>query len=907
MLTSALTLLSTKLNRPPVTGDRVDRRRLIDMLNRGLSGPLSLVSAAAGFGKTTLVSAWIEGLAEHRHPPTPSAWLSLDENDSDLVVFLRYLVAAIRTAFPESCADTLALLHAPQPVSQAPLVVALSNDIERLPTRCILVLDDYHVIHGAAVHDFLNEMLRHWPQRLHLVLISRNSPPLPLVKLRAKGLLIEIHSHDLRFTAEEAAAYIRRSVRMPVEQSMVATLQERTEGWIAGIHLAILSLRSVENPNRALPDLISADSGIADYLADEVLACQPPAIRSFLLKTSILNRFCAELCEVLIGSEFPGFDMRAHMDWLERADLFFIPLDNGRRWYRYHHLWQDLLQQRLLNEFGRAQVSVLHRRAAIWFASQRLVDEALQHALAAEDLDLTARLMEQNLCDALNRADRSTLDGWGRLLPEAFVARQPWLLVINGLAAGIAWQADRVGVLWRQAEALIDGGQPANDLELLHGNIAMLRGLDAYATNHHVQAVAYTREALALLPRAWAYARGSAKLFLGMSMQSLGQAAAAEKLFLDEYQALTEQADAHAMWLLFTVSFNALQDGRLAQARLTGEMLLHQATRDNFVVFTGWASYFLGLAHYLWNDLDTAAMYFGKIVEQPYVIYGLTARWGMMGMVLTHHARGENAAAWQMLERLSQFEVNEIGVELEETRALRALLFMKQGELESARRWTDTLGATVADRPLMGPLDTHVIRAGILLSRGAPADVAAALVIADTIQEIAERTHNTRFRIALLALLALLLDAQGRADAAYAALQQAIDLAQPGGAIRSFVDLGPAMQGLLNRLAQQGDAGGAIRRILTAFPVPHNKIESGGAESRIHAANGGLIEPLTRRELEVLALLRQRLSDKEISHRLGLSTVTVKRHTVNLYGKLGVNKRWDAVFKAEALQILPPS
>ena len=509
----SLALITTKFHRPPVPSDLSCARAWWSMLNRGLAGPLSLVCAAAGFGKTTLVSSWVEHLTADRGGvmPLQSAWLSLDENDSDLVLFLRYFVAAIRTVFPESCAGTYALLEAPQPTSQMPLVVALSNDIERLPARLVLVLDDYHTIHGEAVHDFLSELIRHWPQRLHLVLISRSSPPLPLVSLRARGLITEIRGRDLRFTPEETAAYVGRALPEPLEEQTVAMLQVRTEGWIAGLRLAILSWRGTEEADRVLPDLTGSGSGITDYLADEVLAHQPPAIRSFLLKTSILNHFCAELCEAVVGSEVSGFDMRACMDWLERADLFFIPLDNRRQWYRYHHLWRDLLEQRLLAESGAVQIAALHRRAAIWTADQGFVDEALQHALAAGDLDLAAGLMEQHLRDALNRADRSTLERWERLLPEDFVARRPWLLVMKAFAAAIAWQADRVGALCRQAEALIgDKGEanlPADNLKLLRGNIAMLRGLDAYACNQHVRAIAYERDALAILPREWAYAR----------------------------------------------------------------------------------------------------------------------------------------------------------------------------------------------------------------------------------------------------------------------------------------------------------------------------------------------------------------------------------------------------------------
>ena len=466
MPAQASALLFTKLHRPPVTGDRVDRPRLIEMLNRGLQqGPLSLVCAAAGFGKTTLVSSWIESLTAGRGgvtPPLPAAWLSLDESDSDLVVFLRYFVAAIRTVFPESCAETLALLGAPQPTSQAPLVVALSNEIERLPARFVLVLDDYYAIRGEAVHDFLSELLRHWPQRLHLVLISRSNPPLPLANLRAKGQVTEIRTRDLRFTPEEAAAFLDKALPAPLSQSAVALLDQRLEGWIAGLRLVTLSLRAGADAETELAGLSGTNVEIADYLVDEVMSCQTPAILRFLLVTSILDRFCAALCECVLGSvagsDGPPCDVPACIQWLESNNLFVIPLDNDRQWYRYHHLFQELLQRRLLAEVGPEQVTELHRRAAAWFVGQGLIDEALHHALAADDLDLAARLMEAGLCDVLNREDRSTLDRWLRLLPEEFIQRRPWLLMIKAYAFQFSWQLPAVWKLLGQIEALLDEG-----------------------------------------------------------------------------------------------------------------------------------------------------------------------------------------------------------------------------------------------------------------------------------------------------------------------------------------------------------------------------------------------------------------------------------------------------------------
>ena len=298
-------LLSTKLNRPPVPRDWVDRPRLIEQLNRSLQqGPLTLVCASAGFGKTTLVSSWIEGLTASRAPrPLPAAWLSLDESDSDLVVFLRYFVAAIRTVFPESCAETLALLRAPNPTAQAPLVVALGNELERLPARMVLVLDDYYTIRDEAVHDFLSELMRHWPQRLHLVLISRSNPPWPLANLRAKGQVAEIRTRDLRFTPDEAAAFLDKVLAAPLSPSALALLDQRLEGWIAGLRLVTLSLCGRANAESELAGLSGTHVELADYLVDEVVSCQTPAILRFLLATSILDRFCAALCECVLGSD----------------------------------------------------------------------------------------------------------------------------------------------------------------------------------------------------------------------------------------------------------------------------------------------------------------------------------------------------------------------------------------------------------------------------------------------------------------------------------------------------------------------------------------------------------------------------------------------------------------------------
>jgi LuxR family transcriptional regulator, maltose regulon positive regulatory protein len=934
----ASALLFTKLNRPPVTGDRVDRPHLIEQLDRGLQqGPLTLVCAAAGFGKTTLVSSWIEGLATSERPPTPSAWLSLDENDSDLLLFLRYFVAAIRTVCPEACAETLALLRAPHPTAQARLVIALSNDLERLPARVILVLDDYHVIRGEAVHDFLSEMMHHWPQRLHLVLISRSNPPLPLANLRAKGQVAEIRIRDLRFTPEEAAAFLERVLAAPFSPSAVALLDQRLEGWIAGLRLVTLSLRAGADAETELASLSGTSAEITDYLVDEVMSTQTPAILRFLLATSILDRFCAELCECVLGSaaggavgcDAPPCDVPACIQWLESHNLFVIPLDRDRQWYRYHHLFQELLQHRLLAEVGPERVTELHRIAAAWFAGQGLIDEALHHALAATDLDLAARLMEAGLCDALNQEDRSTLDRWLRLLPEEFIQGRPWLLMIKALLFQFSWQLPAVWKLLDQIEALLaerplqmdEGAEPAlrsgdpHDMPALRGMIATLRGQEAFAKSRADHAIAWCEKALALLPEGWAYGRGGALLYWAMSMRASGRDAAAQRTLLDEYESLPRKTDAYAVRLLYAVCFNSLETGHLEQASQMARVMLEQAPPGRLLIRQGFAHYFLGVVHTCWNELDAARLHFEWLVAKRYAVHAQTARNGLIGLVRVHLVQAEISAAWPIMELLGQLDVERLGQEGDDARSLRAQLAYLQGDTEAAFRWADVYAAPAPDRLLNWLQDPHLAKAHILLARGTDADVRAALDILDALHEIAQRSFSVRFRIEILALRAVALETQGKAGDALVALQQAVGLARPGGIIRAFVDLGPPMQTMLLGLAKQGSAeqgfakqgvAETVRRILAAFPEPHKKTETGHAGFGIHAANARLIEPLTDRELEVLVLLRERLSNKEIAHKLVLSPMTVKRHLVNLYGKLGVNKRWDAVIKAEALEILPP-
>jgi len=910
-------LLLTKLNRPRLPNDLVLRSRLVEWLNHDMDRPLILVCAPAGFGKSTLVGTWLEQMAAgqaEQVTPLPSAWLSLDENDSDLNLFLHYFIAALRTIFNEACEETLALLQARQQPPQAVLYATFSNELAKLRGECILVLDDYHTLHNPEVHNLLGELLRHWPKPLHLVLISRISPPLPLDSLRAKGMISEIRTRDLRFTTEETAAYLERTQFALMHRDALPLLEERFEGWPAGLHLAAISFRSAGSQDAVLSALSSENPNIAGYLVDEVLARQNPAVHSFLLKTSILDRFCTSLCEAVIGESDTAWNSRACLDWIERSELFIVSLDNNREWYRYHHLFKELLLQRASSVMGPEQVAGLHHQASTWFEEHGLIDEALHHALAAGDLDLAATQMNAGLRDVLNREDRPTLERWLRLLPEEMIRRNPGLLMIRVWALQFAWRIDLHAQVLRETEELLESEIGAclleNDLQLLRGQITTVKSQQLYFSNQTRLAIDLCQQALAVLPPSWIFVRGGAMMYLGMSMQASGQALEAERLLLAEYESYGDKTDSYALFLLLSLGFIYLNSGQLDQARRIAQVLLQAATRSRIAIMKNWSDWFLGVVYYQQNELDAAAQHFEQIVENRYTAQIAAYRDAVAGLALIHQIQGESDEAWQRVESISQFDMEQRGSEDNRTRSLRARLMLLQGDLVGASRWTDTFTDPPSDQALLWLEEPQVSRVRVLLTRGKEADLQSAMRILDTLNEILDRTYNTRFKIEILALRSVALNAQGKDSKANAALKKAVDLAQPGGFIRVFADLGKPMQKMLHRFARQDPSAEWIIRILAAFPEDNKSLVKGEspASPKPYQASGAsvLAEPLTPRELEVLSLLRGPLSIKEIALELNLSYTTVKSHTNNIYGKLGVNRRWNAVARAEELNILPP-
>ncbi len=902
MTDTILPLLQTKLQRPRTGRDLVPRPQLWEILDHCLDKPLALVCAAAGFGKTTLVCSWLEEIAKRSQANDAPlmAWLTLDENDGDLIVFLRYFVAALRTVIGDACPETMALLQSPQQPRPGLLCATLINDLARLPTHVILVLDDYSAVRSVAVDGLLDELARNWPQPLHLILITRVNPGLPLPRLRARGMMTEIRSRHLRFSLAETTAYLERALPAPLDQTTTVALQEHCEGWIAGLKLAALSLRAPTS----LPDLRSVVAGgagfVYEYLVDETLTNLSATLQEFLLKTSIVDPFCPSLCAALLGDEATRQSAEICIHWLVRADLFITSLDSASEWFRFHHLFREMLSQRLNESLSPAQINELHRRAATWFAKHGLVDEALHHALAADDLELAALLMEEGLPAVLNREDRLTLERWLKLLPEDFVQRHPGLLMLKAWSLQFSWQLGAQARVINQIEALLDQVD-AGRRRLLTAQMGVLRGQAAFHGNQAQLAVTRLTEVLPHLPDNWVYARGGAMIYLGVSMHACGDSTAAERLLLTQYEQHEDKGNGFALRLQLSLCFNYAADGKWEQARQTaGEMLRQVKTRE-LATMQSWAHYFWGLAHFAWNELVAAESHFAEILDRRHTAIAIVVRDGMLQLAFLRHLAGKTAEAWKTVEMVAELDMEQMGREDDATRAMRARLFLMQGDVESAARWVDAFIADPPQQPLLWMTNPHLIRARILTGRQAEGDVETVQHLLSGLLAIAERTFNLRFIIETQALRALNLHLAGDESASQRALRQAVSLARMGGMVRPFVDLGPPMKEMLRRAAQQG---ADVRRLLAAFPESQNVSQTEVAERALQT-HPSPSEPLTRRELQVLTLMGEPLSLKEIAHRLGISYATVKRHTINIYGKLNVNTRWDAVAQGQAL--LPPT
>ncbi|MBP6803057.1 MAG: helix-turn-helix transcriptional regulator [Chloroflexi bacterium] len=893
-------LLQTKLYVPRLRPSLVPRPHLIEKLNKGLHHKLTLISAPAGFGKTTLVTDWIAG--EER----PFAWLSLDERDSDLTRFLTYFIAALQTISPEIGKRVFGMLESPQPAATEAILTALLNEISAIPQEFALVLDDYHVVDAPAVDLALTFLLEHLPPQMHLVITTREDPPLPLPRLRVRGLLTELRAVDLRFTLAETAVFLHQVTGLKFSTEEMAVLEKRTEGWIAGLQLAALSMQRQGDVHGFIAAFAGDDRYIVDYLVDEVLLHQPEHIRRFLLQTCILNRLNGSLCDAVTGQD----ESSVVLESLERENLFVIPLDNTRHWYRYHHLFADVLQAHLLKQQP-TDILVLHQRASVWCEQNELTADAVHHAIAADDFERAARIIELAWAEMDRSRQASTWLRWAKKLPDELVRTRPVLSV------GYAWAFLDTGELesaesWlREAEqCLTTTGCVVADEEEFHylpGSIAAARSYLALALSDMPGTVKYAQQALDFFPEDAFLRRGTPAALLGLAFWAEGNLAEAQYAFAE---AMTSYQKAGNILFVITGAYVlaeiAVAQGHLREAIKICEQSLQLAQEHDELVLRGAADLYTGLSELALeqNRLDAAKDYLSSSKElgEEAALPRWQYRW-YLAQAKIQAAEGNLDGALDSLDEAEKHYVRGPVPDVRAAASMKARIWVAQGRLHEAHNWaTEQAVSIVDDLSYLREFD-HLTLARIHIAQyqrdGAEPIIQETLALLERLLQMAEAGERTGSVLEILVLQTLAHEAQGDSSAALKPLERALVLAEPEGYIRLFVGEGAPMVKLLKQLKAESEKQ---KRYVSHLFAAFDGLEK---ESQPSALNlQPLVEPLSERELEVLQLVAEGLSNREIAERLYLALPTVKGHNRNIYSKLQVNRRTEAVAKARELGLV---
>ena len=879
-------ILATKLYIPPLRPHVVLRPRLLERLNEGLHRKLTLISAPAGFGKTTLVSQWLAGC--HR----PAAWLSLDEGENDPTRFLTYLVAALQTIAATIGEGVSGVLQSPQPPPTEAILTALLNDMTTISDQFVLVFDDYHVIEAKSVDQALTFLLEHLPPHLHLVIATREDPPLPLARLRVGGHLTEVRVTDLRFTHSEAAAFLNQVMGLGLSAQDIAALETRTEGWIAGLQLAAISLQGHEDATGFITSFTGSHHFVLDYLVEEVLHQQSESIQNFLLRTSILDRLCGPLCDAVLLA--PSASGQATLAYLEHANLFIVPLDNERRWYRYHQLFAELLRQRLHQSIAsspaeaESRVNELHIRASQWYEDHGLEIEAFHHATAAHDIERAERLIDGKGIPLHFRGAVTAILNWLDSLPATVLNARPslWmryasLLLVNGQTTGVEEKL-------QAAEAALQGAELNDKTRNFLGQIAAARATLALTRYQAETMLAQSRRALEYLHPDNLSFRATANWTLGSAYLFQGDRAAARGAYTEAISLSQASRDIFTT-ILATIGLGLVQeaDNQLSLAAETYQHVLQLAGDQPLQIIY---EAHLGLARvlYEWNDLDAALAHGRQSLQLARQYERVIDRFVLCEVFLARLklAQGDTAGAAALLAEAGQSARQKNFVyRIPEVAAAQVLTLLHQGHLAAAAH-------------LAQAHELPISQARVHLAQG---DTSAALAVLSPWRRQVEARGWEDERLKVMVLQAVALQAHGDKDKAVHLLLDALALAEPGGFIRLFVDEGLPMAHLLSEAAAIGRMPDYTGKLLAIFKAEEQKRED--TSYRPPPAQP-LLEPLSPRELEVLHLMAQGLSNQEMSERLFLALDTVKGHNRNIFGKLQVQRRTEAVARARELGLL---
>jgi LuxR family maltose regulon positive regulatory protein len=906
-------LLLTKLYVPPPRPKIILRPRLVERLNGGLHYKLTLISAPAGFGKTTLVSEWAAVCK------LPVAWLSLDEGDHDLARFLTYLIAALQTLETNLGKEAMGMLEGSQSLPTEPVLATLLNEITAIPDYFLLVLDDYHVIDSKPVDEALTFLVEHSPPRMHLVITTREDPALPLTRLRARGQLSELRAADLRFTPAEAAEFLNTVMGLNLSAEDISALEARTEGWITGLQLAALSMQGHPDTASFIQAFTGSHHFVLDYLLEEVLHQQSESVQSFLLRTSILDRLCGRLCDAVLLD--PAGSGQETLEYLDRANLFIVPLDNERRWYRYHHLFRDILRQRLGQRLSPTEIAEYHLRASLWYEKNGDEAEAFQHVLAAGDYGRAAGLAEMAFQGMDGSFQSAAWLGWVKKLPEDVVHIRPVLSTQMALAFMDAGEPEASEACLQNAERCLNGplaGMVVVDkaqLKPLPAMIAMTRAYNAQVQGNLSATVKYAELALSLIPEDDLFRRAQATIMLEVIHWTRGDLESARSALVDWMNSMEEMGN----FVFVVASAFALADilvaqGRLREAVNTYQESIQLASKHGKDAQSITAHHYLGLAllaHEMGEDAAVAQhLQKARELGEQTTLVDWSYRWHLAQARLKESG-GDLDAALILLDEARGVYVKTPIPDTRPVEALKAQVYLKQGRLAKALDWARARGLSADDEiSYLGEFE-HLTLVRVLMAeyqhRQTRRSFLQAIGLLERLLKAAETQGRTGSVIEILVAKALAHQAQGNLPLALANLERALTLAEPEGYLRLFVDEGEPLRLLLldfrSRFEKQANGQGYllpdyVEKLLFTFERAVEK------PSTTLPKKPELIEPLSERELEVLRLVAQGLTNNEISQRLVLALSTVKGHNLRIFGKLQARNRAEAVTRARELGLL---
>ena len=879
--------LHTKLYRPPLPEDYIPRPRLLAQLDNIANYQLAILAAPAGYGKSTLASAW----AEQVH--CPYAWLSLDDGDDDLVIFIGYLVSAIQAISPKFGQEITPFAQAPSRPSLTTIISYLLKDLDQLTSDFVLILDDFHLITNTDIHQFLDGLLQYPLPHFHLVLVSRHDPPLHITKLRAQSRLLEIRAINLRFSSTEVEAFVGKTLPASLDAKAIEKLTDRTEGWPVGLRLATIAIRRWGIDDHQSPLLQVENSYIIEYLVSEVLAKQSTAVRSFLLKSAILDRFCMPLCAAIMDKESLDAGI---LNQLESQGLFIESLDKQREWFRYHQLFRDMLRHHLEEQTTAADIAVMHLRASRWLAGHGFMEDAIEHALTGGDLPLAASILASLSIDLVNNERWLLLESLLNKFPPEAINEDPNLLLILAWLMLAKMRLDQLGKIRKKLEGYVHTtSSMSEEARFLTCSVHTFAAIEHNWTSDLEKAIFQGRQALTVSRPEWGLLHGYAWLHLSTASQQL-EGGQAGLTVLAEGDHLAQPGLSQARKYI-AIGFVDWFSGDLNKLLHTTQKGLDLLVKDPLFTSKSMLHTLAGSAAYQRHDFTTAEQHFRAVLSMKYGFqfhaYVLCA----IGQALIYQAQNLVDEAWQISETAVDFclEMEHPAI-LSFARAFQAELALRQGQLDKAVLWAAQVDPAALSKLMPYIYQPQMTIPQIWLAEGSPDSLRRAEIELHRLYEIVTPTHNIPCQIQVLAMQALLYQSQNKTLAAEEALVHALQLAQPGGFIRTFVDLGSQMAVLLKHIYMQGHAPAYLQQILDAFPVSKPK--------QNNTPPMMLIESLTEREMEVLSLLAQRLSNKEISKMLVISTETVKRHTSNIYQKLEVKNRRQAVAKAYTLNLL---